>query len=95
MPSALARKPYISSWLSPFFDAFLKLNRKRQAGYASMQPLTPEGIILFGNSHGFRNDMDFFYDIVDELDQVFLEYQESKRPKGKAGTTGKPPKRRK
>ena len=78
MPDGLANRPFIEFPWDGYFKSFLKLIRRRQAGFSSGQALTPTDIILWGYTHHFGNDMEFFVRMVTELDDEFLKWEAQK-----------------
>lgn len=61
------------------------LDSRRQLGYSGGQPLTIEGIILYGQTHGFLRDMRFFTKAMCALDGEYMKRQaeESRRKRAK------------
>jgi hypothetical protein len=78
IPPALQNRPFIPFPLDGYFKAFLKLLRRRQAGYASSQALSPSDIILFGYAYSFEDDMEFFVNLVSQLDDHYLAWEADK-----------------
>lgn len=89
LPPSLASKPVLPYLLKDYLDAYIELDRRRQIGYASGQPLSTTDIIGYGLTHGFRRDMRFFFKVVSRLDDHHLE-EEAKKRKAKSKPKGKP-----
>lgn len=73
MPDGLRHRPIISTWLQPYLVAYHRLDRRRQMGYSSPQPLAASDILSFGNNLGFSSDLQFFFKVMESLDEVYME----------------------
>lgn len=91
MPEALAKKPYIPAAVQPYMEAYLKLAKRRQIGYASPQPMLYSEIIWYGLTHGFRHDIAFFCRVVTELDDDAMEEEAKKAERKSAASKAKKP----
>ena len=98
MPDALKRRPRISKWLLPYLSAYQRLDRRRQMGYSTPQPLASSEILDYGTRLGFRTDLDFFFRVIDALDGVYMEdvnkKQQAEAAKSKAKSKAKSGNRR-
>ena len=57
----------------PYLTAFYALDRRRQMGYATPQPLTASDILAYGRTFGFKTDLSFFFRVIDALDTDYME----------------------
>lgn len=93
IPKALQERPFIPFPLDGYFKAFLKLLRRRQAGYASSQALTPSDIILFALAHNFEDDLEFFVNLASQLDDHYLKWEADKQKQKRDQEKRSPPPR--
>lgn len=97
MPKTLAAEPHLGPALVPYARAYLELTRRRQLGYASIQPLSAADILLYGHSCGFSDDIEFFFRVISALDDEFVKKEmekldkASKKGKGRSARPSSPP----
>lgn len=90
MPEALSKKPVIPWSLTRYLEAYQQMAGQRQLGYGTPQPLSITDIIFYGLTHGFNNDMEFFFKVVTSLDEDTMEEQ-AKKMRSKSGHRKAPP----
>lgn len=94
LPQALVDEPSLSWVLSGYARSYLDLDRRRQGGYATGQPLAPADILAYGYSHGYGDDIEFFFKCVSAMDDEYLkDAAEKAERKSKAGKGKSPPRK--
>lgn len=74
----LENKPKLQPFLLQYLDAFFRLNRRRQYSM-SVLPLSVDAILLFGQVHGFANELRYFYKMMEEMDDEYLLFEQEKK----------------
>lgn len=74
MAQALKDKPILHSFILPYYEAFNRLNMRRQYSMGELPLLTSE-IEIHCRLYNFDEDKEFFMRAMTELDDEFLSHK--------------------
>lgn len=84
IPDKMQRAPELQPGLNLYMMAYADLDRGRSVGFGGETPLSWDLIDRWCHSHGiFGETRDDVFAHVRSLDEAYLKWRESKRPKGK------------
>lgn len=93
MPTGLKNRPRLSTWIQPYLEAYQQLDRRRQMGYSTPQPLAASDILEYGSKLGFKYDLSFFFRAISALDSEYMsevyKKQQAELNKSKAKSKSK------